>query len=134
MPKIRLPAKPGSLEKFLEFISGSAKGKGFSEHKIKEIEMVTEEVLVNIFSYAYTESPGEVEITDRMKDDKILILEILDYGIPFNPLLLSEPELTTRVSDRKIGGLGVYFLQKMADDVRYRRDGAANILTLTFCK
>ena len=134
MPKIRLPAKQESIEKFLEFISASAKGKGFSEHRIKEIELATEEVLVNIFSYAYHESPGEVEITDRKNDDDKLILKILDYGTPFDPLSLSEPELISHVSDRKPGGLGVIFIREMADDVRYRRDGDANILTLTFSK
>ena len=134
MPKIRLPAKLESLEKFLEFISGSAKGKGFSKHRVKEIELATEEVLVNIFSYAYHESPGEVEITDRKNEDDKLILKILDYGTPFDPLSLSEPELTAHVSDRKAGGLGVFFIREMADDIRYRRDGDANILTLTFSK
>jgi len=134
MPKIRLPAKLESLEKFLEFISESAKGKGFSEHRVKEIELATEEVLVNIFSYAYHESPGEVEITDRKNEDDKLILKILDYGTPFDPLSLSEPELTPHVSDRMAGGLGVFFIREMADDVRYRRDGDANILTLTFSK
>ncbi|MBW2003992.1 MAG: ATP-binding protein [Desulfobacteraceae bacterium] len=134
MPKIRLPAKLESLKTFLEFISGSARGKGFSEHRVKEIELVTEEVLVNIFSYAYHESPGEVEITDRKNEDDTLILKILDYGTPFDPLSLSEPELTAHVSDRMAGGLGVFFIRKMADDVRYRRDGDANILTLTFSK
>ena len=134
MPKIRLPAKPESLEKFLEFISRSAKGKGFSEHRVKEIELATEEVLVNIFSYAYHESPGDVEITDRKNKDGKLILKILDYGTPFDPLSLSKPELTAHVSDRKAGGLGVIFIRELADDVRYHRDGDANILTLTFSK
>ena len=134
MPEIRLPAKLESLEKFLEFISGLAKGKGFPEHKVKEIELATEEVLVNIFSYAYHERPGDVEITDKKNEDDKLVLKIRDYGRPFDPLSLSEPEFTAHVSDRKTGGLGIFFIREMADDVRYHRDGDANILTLTFSK
>ena len=134
MPKIRLPAKLESLEKFLEFISRSAKVKGFSEQRVKEVELAAEEVLVNILSYAYPKNPGEVEITYKNDNDTELILEIRDYGTPFDPLSLSEPEFDANVSDRKVGGLGIFFIREMADDLRYRRDGASNILTLTFTK
>ena len=134
MTTIRLSAKIESLEKFLEIISGFAKAEGFSQSKIDEIELVIEEVLVNIIHYAYPESTGEMEIRYRKHDDTKLILEILDNGIPFDPLSLSEPSLTADLSDRKVGGLGVFFVRKVTDDIQYRRDGDANVLTLTFTK
>ena len=84
--------------------------------------------------YLYLLIKGEVEIRYRKDDDTRLILEIVDNGIPFDPLSLSEPDLTANVSDRKIGGLGVIFIREMTDEVRYRRDGDANVLTLTFSK
>ena len=132
MQKIELPAIPENLDKFIEFISESAKEKGFSEHRVKEIELVTEEVLVNIFSYAYEENPGRVKITHKEIHDRKLILEILDYGVPFDPLSLSKPELSSRVSDRNVGGLGIFFTCELADDVQYHRDEDTNVLTLTF--
>jgi anti-sigma regulatory factor (Ser/Thr protein kinase) len=134
MPKIRLPAKIPCIDLFLKFISDAANGKGFSEHRVKEITLATEEVLVNIMSYAYREGPGEIEITERNSNNKNVILEIKDFGTPFDPLSLSKPELTPQTSDRKIGGLGIFFMREMADDVHYLRDENANILTLTFSK
>ena len=134
MPKIRLPARSESLEEFLEFVSGLAEERGLSERKIKEIELAIEEALVNIIHYAYPESAGEVEIHYRKNDDTNFILEILDNGVPFDPLSLSEPDLTGDVSDRKVGGLGVFFIREMTDKVRYRRNGETNALTLTFSK
>ncbi len=134
MTKIRLPAKLENLEKFLNFISRLAEQNGFSPSRVKEIELATEEALINIFNYAYPEHAGEVEISYKKDNDSRLILDISDNGIPFDPLSLSEPNLTPNVSDRKVGGLGVFFIRKMTDDVRYRRDGNANVLTLIFSK
>ena len=134
MTTIRLPAKQENLGKFLRFISCLAEQNGFPAGALRKIELAAEEALINIIHYAYPESAGEVEIHYREGDDKRLILEIMDNGIPFDPLSLSEPDLTVNASDRKIGGLGVIFIREMTDEVRYRRDGDANVLTLTFSK
>ena len=134
MPKIRLQAKPASLEKSLEFISKAAKKKGFSEQRMKEVELAMEEVLVNIFNYAYPENPGEVQITEIKNQDTGLIFEIRDHGTPFNPLTRSDPEFHAPVSDREVGGLGVFFIREMANELRYRREGDSNILTLIFSR
>ena len=134
MTTIRLPAKPESLEKLIEVISGFAETEGFSRGKIGEIELVMEEVLINISNYAYPDCSGEVEIRFHLKNEATLILEILDYGIPFDPFSLSEPSVSADLSDREVGGLGVFFIREVADSITYRRDEEVNILTLTFNK
>ena len=134
MTIIRLPAKPENLGKFLEFVSCLAGQYGFPAAAVKEIELAAEEALINIIHYAYPEKTGEVEIRYKKDDDTSLRLEIVDNGIPFDPLSLSDPDLTANVSDRKVGGLGVMFIRELADDVHYRRDGDANVLTLVFFK
>jgi len=58
----------------------------------------------------------------------------LDHGIPFDPFSLSEPSISPDLSDRKVGGLGVFFIREVADSIAYRRDGEVNVLTLTFNK
>ena len=99
---------------------------------MNEVELATEEALINIIHYAYPERAGEVEIRYRKDGDTVLKLEIMDNGIPFDPLSLSEPDLAANLSDRKVGGLGVMLIREMAAEVRYRRDGDANVLTLIF--
>ena len=107
---------------------------GRHARRIKQIELAAEEALVNIFRYAYPEEAGEVGVCCRLEDDARLIIEIFDNGVPFNPLSLSEPDLTADASDREIGGLGVFFIREMADDVQYHRDGTNNILRLSFSR
>ena len=134
MNRIRLAAKEENLEKILGVISKFAEKNNFSPDVVGRIKLSIEEALVNIINYAYPESDGEVEICYRKKSDTKLILEILDNGIPFDPFSLPKPDLTANLSDRKVGGLGVHFIRKMAEDVHYRIEGGANILTLIFSR
>lgn len=39
----------------------------------------------------------------------------------YNPLLAPEPDLTADIDERAIGGLGIHFVRKLADEVRYER-------------
>ena len=134
MTRIRLAAKQENLKKFIDVISVFAEQNDFSRDVVMKIKLSTEEALVNILNYAYPECDGEVEICYRKQNDTKLVLEILDNGIPFDPLSLPEPDLTSNLSERHVGGLGVFFIRKMTEDVQYRREGNANILTLIFSK
>lgn len=98
--------------------------------RINEIEIATEEALVNIFHYAYQEQEGDVEISCKTEHGRAFIIEITDTGMPFNPLSVSEPDTTLDVAERQIGGVGVFLIKKLMDDVIYRRDGNKNILEL----
>lgn len=134
MNRIRLTAKQENLQKILGVITIFAEQNDFSPDVVGRIKLSIEEALVNIINYAYPECDGEMEICYRKENDTKLIFEILDNGIPFDPFSLPKPDLTEKLSDRKVGGLGMYFIRKMTEDVYYRRDGGVNILTLIFSK
>jgi anti-sigma regulatory factor (Ser/Thr protein kinase) len=135
MSKTRHPAKIENLGKFMGFVSDFVKAEGFTEKRIREIELATEEALLNIFNYAYPEGvDGEVEVRCRMDEKSGLIMEILDSGKPFDVQSVPDPDLSLDVSDRKIGGLGILLIKKMVDEVQYRREGESNILTFVVHK
>jgi len=134
MPEIRSAAKIEHLERLIDFVAGHAEMVGFPVNRINEIELAAEEVLVNIFEYAYPGTDGDVGIECRIEDDLSLVLVISDKGAPFNILEVPDPDVTADISDREIGGLGVFFVKEMADEARYLRQGNSNILTLVFNK
>jgi len=134
MPEIKSAAKIEHLEQLIDFVAGHAEMVGFPVNRINEIELATEEVLVNIFQYAYPGIDGDVVIDCRTEDEVRLILVISDQGAPFNILKVPDPDVTRDISDREIGGLGVFFVKEMVDEARYRRKGNSNILTLIFDK
>jgi anti-sigma regulatory factor (Ser/Thr protein kinase) len=45
-------------------------------------------------------------------------------------LSLGEPDTTADISERKIGGLGIFLIRKLMDDVQYQHEGTKNVLSL----
>jgi len=131
MAKIELPAKMENFEEFLDFVAKEAGRAGFPSRRISEIRLAAEEVLVNVFCYAYPETEGDVSINCSGGEDAF-VLEILDRGIPFNIMAAPGPDLSSCLSDRSIGGLGIHFVKKMTTEARYVREKEQNCLTLVF--
>jgi len=130
MEKIIKQATIDHLRHLMEFVKNNAVRYGFSERRISEIELATEEALMNIISYAYEGSTGDVEITCKQDDDKCFIIDIVDTGKPFDVFTIKEPDLTRDVVEREVGGLGIHFIKQFMDDIKYRREEDKNILTL----
>jgi anti-sigma regulatory factor (Ser/Thr protein kinase) len=129
MPRISFAAKLENLEPMLDFIEHGARELGFDARKLSQVRLASEEALVNVINYAYPNKCGNIEIA-CVKDEKGLLLEIIDWGIPFNPLLLPEPDIKSPMENRKIGGLGIYMVRSIMDRVDYRREEDKNVLTL----
>jgi anti-sigma regulatory factor (Ser/Thr protein kinase) len=127
---IKLPAKLENLGSWMEAVSECAKEQGFDQKKIGKIELALEEALVNICKYSYPDDPGDAEVNCK-QDNGRFIIEIVDSGIPFDMTSLPAPDVTSSIEKRKIGGLGIFLIKKMVDEVRYRREGNFNILKLT---
>jgi len=130
---ITLPAKLDSLYESMDFVASCARQSGFGDKKISVIELALEEILVNIYNYAYKDMnlDGTVEITCHLADQQSFVIRIIDSGVPFDILTAKEPDITAEIDDRQIGGLGIFLVKQLMDDVQYKRDGGKNILTLT---
>lgn len=119
-----------SLRPLLAFVRSSAMQQGLGQERLQEIDLVMEEILVNIFHYAYPDRPGDVEVSCRLADDGRLLVEVADQGVPFNMLSREDPDLKAGIEERSIGGLGVFFVKQFVRDIRYHREEGRNILTL----
>ena len=93
------------------------------------LELVTEEVLVNIINHAFNGNKGQMSIECGM-DAHCVCIRFKDNGRPFDPTCLTEPDVTLSLENREIGGLGVFLVKEMADQISYRRDGSENILEI----
>ena len=94
------------------------------------ISLVIDELAQNVVDYAYNDTPGDVEVAVTSRDETIVI-EIVDEGIPFDPLTdAPPPDLTSPIESRPIGGLGVHFTKTLMDDVEYRRESGQNRLKI----
>lgn len=131
--RLRMPAKLENLDKIIGPLSDCARAKGFGQEKVGKIELAAEEALVNIFRYAYPEQPGDVEMVCRAEGEGLAV-EIIDSGIPFDATAMPVPEATDGDHEREPGGLGIFLMKQVVDEVRYRREKDRNILILIIQK
>ncbi len=108
-----------------------ARGGGFSEKSIYSLQLAADEAASNIIEHAYEgESDASLFMTCDMKGDQIVIT-MRDTGKSFNPSSVKEPNLKADLSERQIGGLGVYLMRKLMDTVYYESSRSGNLLTMT---
>ncbi|MCY4436180.1 MAG: ATP-binding protein [Chloroflexi bacterium] len=97
---------------------------------IFKVNLALEELVINVMNYGHDGGLHEIDIT-LTSDEDSLTIEIVDDGRPFDPLHdAPKPDVNAELEDRDIGGLGIHFVRKMMDDVRYRREEGKNHLTL----
>ena len=100
------------------------------EETAKHLLIAADEIFTNIVSYAYSGVPGPVEVSAE-QDGQMFRLTFADAGKPFDPLQAADPDIKSRPEERPIGGLGIFVVKKLMDQVEYRRENDRNILTLT---
>ncbi|MBN2061561.1 MAG: ATP-binding protein [Deltaproteobacteria bacterium] len=131
MDRINLPARLENLGRFIEFVTAFAEGHGFSKGQTDRITLCLEEAVVNICNYAYPDDPdGKIEISLIMDGKNDLMIRITDSGVPFDIFTHEDPDISLGVSERKAGGLGIFFIKKLMDEIKYERKDNQNILTM----
>jgi anti-sigma regulatory factor (Ser/Thr protein kinase) len=88
-----------------------------------------------VISYSYPGEQGEVEVhcsLDRGQSPPRVCLLIRDWGQAFDPTSTDKPDLTPDPDRRRAGGLGIFLISQMADDVSYSRAEGANNFQLCF--
>lgn len=115
----------------LEKVSQEMEGLGLQGDIVEKMRLVLEEAFVNIIHYAYKdekERPLEWHMT---LEKGVLKVVIRDAGVAFDPCHF-QANVSTEIplQERAVGGLGIFFIKKLVDDMSYRRVDNCNELTL----
>lgn len=120
-----------NLDEVMAFVEEQMEVYHCSMKMQMQIAVAVEEIYVNIASYAYREQKGNARIRVQSGGDPLqIIITFEDDGIPYNPLLKEDPDITLSAEERKIGGLGIYIVKKSMDKVEYHYQNGKNILTI----
>jgi serine/threonine-protein kinase RsbW len=117
-----------AVERCTQFAAAQAHEAGFSLARVREIELIVEEVVANICRHSYGDHPGNVELSCERLDGANLALEFIDYGRPFDILALPMPDLAVDLDHRDLGGIGVPMFRALVNHATYRREDVRNIL------
>ena len=131
MPKKSFPARFDFLDEIRDFVMQVAHVGGFTEKEIYSLQLATDEAASNIIEHAYEGvSNANLDVTCDLRGDMIIIT-MRDTGAPFDPSRVKQPNIKADLSERQIGGLGVYLMRKIMDEVRYESNAkTGNLLTM----
>ena len=125
---LNLAPEIDELKRLYEAVESLGEQEEWPPGLIFQVNLALEELGINIMNYG--ETAEEILVSLASDEDSITIM-ISDAGKPFNPLTEGpEPDITQELDDRPIGGLGVYLVRTLMDELHYRREGDRNHLTL----
>ena len=114
------------LAEVRDFVATHAFDFGFGKNDVDDIRLAVDEAYTNIIKHAYQYDDSRyVEIVLRLNSDKFII-SLLDNGQTFDPSDYTEPDVEQQIKEKKRGGVGVYLIRKLMDNVEYRKQGPRN--------
>lgn len=94
------------------------------------VNLVLEEAISNIIFYGYEDDMIHLIGIEFRTNHEELSIKLIDGGKPFDPTIKEDPDTNLSVEDRPIGGLGIYLIKQLMDEVYYERLDHKNQLTM----
>ncbi len=119
-----------NLDSVRGYVGEKARAAGFSDKTVYAVQLAADEAASNIIEHAYD---GPSNRTFQMKCEfnaGRLIITFQDQGKSFDISKVDKPDIRADLSERKIGGLGIFLMHKLMDEVNYKVTSSGNVLTL----
>jgi len=130
MNKRSWPAALDSVSQIREYIGEEIAGLGVDDRLAFQLGLAIEELTVNIVKYAYKDNLGQTIDVAIQKGPYQVTIHVMDRGVPFNPMKAPEPDIEAPLEDRQVGGLGLFLVKNLVDEIKYERIGDQNHLMI----
>ena len=118
------------ISRLNDFIENIGNEFNLTPDVVFNLTLVLEEAVVNVINYAYPKEDHEkIYLSARLHEGSI-ILVLTDTGKEFDPTMAPDADVTLSAEDRQIGGLGIFLIRQIMNEVKYERIDGKNILTL----
>ena len=126
MHKIRVKPEAGSLEAATGFFTEPLRQQNAPARVVSQVSVAVDEIFSNIVRYS-----GATAVTlGREAGEGFLRLRFSDNGRPYDPTQAPAPDVTLPPEEREIGGMGIFMVKKMMDQISYLYADGFNVLTL----
>lgn len=132
---LTVPADVNELPRVNEFIHTELDRRLCPLRVQHQLDIAVEELFVNVAHYAYPnatpENPGTAHVSYTYSADPLSItVDIIDDGIPYNPLAKPDAVTPDDIAEVPIGGLGILMAKRSVDEIRYERIDESNVVTI----
>lgn len=131
---LNLEADPERLSEITDAIEELGEREQWPPDFLFRMNLVLEEMTLNVMTHGREAGASELEVIVACEAD-IVTIEISDDGPRFDPLQDAPlPDPDAALDDRPVGGLGVYLVREMVDEVSYRYEDGRNRLLIRTSK
>ncbi len=103
---------------------------GVSPKVRRPVLLVLDDLLTNVISYAYEDDDVHTITVEIDLTEDRLTVTICDDGSPFDPFDKTPPDTSLPLEERTVGGLGIYLVEKLMDEVHHDRVDGMNVVTI----
>ena len=118
------------ISRLAGFIDEVAEKFSLPMDMVFSLNLVLEEAVTNVIMYAYPKEEHEFIYLSADIQDGSLVFVLTDSGKEFDPTLMPDADITLSAEDRQIGGLGIFLIRQIMNEVKYERIDNKNVLTL----
>jgi len=129
MEQVKVPAQLNYLRVLRKFIVRIGTKYGFTSSELYAFKASVDEACANIIEHGYGHTDGSITMKAIVKDESFTI-ELMDHGRSFDPKQAKKPNLHNYVDIGKKGGLGIFIMRKLLDEIEYQSTSDGNVLRL----
>jgi serine/threonine-protein kinase RsbW len=127
-----IPNRISALRQMSAWLEERVRTLGFPDSVVFKFDLCANEAVSNVILYGYPE-PGDRQILLRLGcEGRVLELEIVDDGTPFNPLAYPRRVPATRLQDAEIGGFGIELIKGLMSECSYERTAGNNVFKMVY--
>jgi anti-sigma regulatory factor (Ser/Thr protein kinase) len=119
------------ISKLNEFVEEIGNEFSLTPDVVFNVNLVLEEAIVKVINYAYPKEKHESIYLSAQLHEGSIVFVLTDTGMQFDPTKAPEADITLSLEDRPIGGLGIFLIRQIMNEVSYERIDGKNVLTLS---
>lgn len=128
---ISVQASTEHLAEVRDFVARHASEFGFKKQDVNDIRLAVDEAYTNIIKHAYQNDGDKSVDIELGYNSNTFWVSLLDTGNTFDPKNYTKPDVRQKMKEKKRGGVGVYLIRKLMDDVEYNTKGSVNEIRMS---
>jgi sigma-B regulation protein RsbU (phosphoserine phosphatase) len=128
--ELTIKNRVAELERVRDFVDDIGHSLNLAEELLMNLQLVMEEMVSNVIFYAHPEgSDADISLSAE-SDSRELTFVLSDHGPEFDPTLRDDPDINLPPDQREIGGMGIFIVKNLMNEVTYQRLEGRNLLTM----
>ena len=128
--EIKISNDLNEISVLASFIEELGEELSLSFETTMNINLALEEAVANIIMYAYPTQEQHTILLRVTYSEKQLVFLLTDKGASFDPTQVDEVDVTLSLEERPIGGLGIFLIRSIMNEISYQRIDNENHLIM----